>query len=82
MLLTQTDVAVKHVQDAQTVLPLVPTSLTAAPLGHVHTDIVHVVGGHDGAWRRLLIRDVSAGLTSIRTLERLIQSQTRQLAMK
>lgn len=52
VLLTQTDVAVKHVQDAQTVLPLVPTALTAAPLGHVHTDIVHVVGGHDGAWRR------------------------------
>lgn len=64
----------EHVHDAQTVLPLVPTSLTGAPLGHVHTEIVGIVGGHDGAWLTKTHtgagwghRDVSADLTSIRT---------------
>lgn len=80
--LTQTGIIGEHVLDLQALLPLVATALTIAPQGHVHSAVAKVVGGHDGAWRRLLIRDVSAGLTSIRTLERLLQSQTRQLAMK
>lgn len=46
--LTQTNVAVEHVQDAQALLQLVPTAFTVTPLRHLRTTVTHVVRCHDG----------------------------------
>lgn len=45
--LTQTNVAVKHVQDAQALLQLISTAFTVTPLRHLHAAIAHVVRCHD-----------------------------------
>lgn len=46
--LTQAGVAVEHVQDSQTVLPLIPAAFTITPLRHLCTAVTHVVWCHDG----------------------------------
>lgn len=49
VLLTQTQIAAEHVQDALTALPIVPAAFTRAPLGHLGAAVTHVVRSHDGS---------------------------------
>lgn len=49
VLLTQTQIAAEHVQDALTALPVVPAAFTRAPLGHLGAAVTHIVRSHDGS---------------------------------